>query len=251
MRIDIAKPARKGAQHRVVVTVTQSEPWWPLETAVEVETSKGRTIHPVTLAGPTTRTVLESDEAPTLVRFDPMGDIAVERPWIFTWPNIVDEFHRARIVFGTAREIEAQHTLARRFSETLADAYTETLIPVVKDAELDDETRRNGDLIVMGSALDNGYLMTLPPIPGFEIGRGFFRAHGRTYARADQGLYLVVPNPDAPSRVLYLLVANSALQLWRMTTSYRSEVPSWAILEGDTIVSSGYHAPLGFELRAP
>lgn len=244
-----AKVERAGRGHRVVVDVTQDEPAWTLETAVEIETAEGRKVFPARLEGARTKLSFEIDDEPIALRFDPFGDIGAARPWFYAWPNIIDEFDRASIVFGTTREIEAQHTMADRFQTALADAYLEILPPLVKDSELSDTERRERDLIVIGGAAENVYAASLATQGGFELGRGYFRVDGVTYDRPEQGLFLVVPNPEAPERVVYLVAANSALQLWRMTKSYRGEIPSWAIFEGDTIERSGYHAPPGFEIR--
>jgi hypothetical protein len=71
--------------------------------------------------------------------------------------------------------------------------------------------------------------------------------NGRTYGDPDDGAILVYPNPFNPGRAVYLILANSALQLYQMTKAYQP-VPSWAIFKGDQIVEKGYHAVDGFEM---
>jgi len=74
-----------------------------------------------------------------------------------------------------------------------------------------------------------------------ELGRGWFRWRGTKYSRSDQWLFLVAPNPFNADRVLYLFAANSALQLHEMTKTYRRDLPSWAVFEGDEVVDEGFH----------
>jgi hypothetical protein len=64
-------------------------------------------------------------------------------------------------------------------------------------------------------------------------------------------LVLVAPNPFNPDRVLYLIVANSALELHWMTSSYRRDIRSWAVFEGGEVIDQGYHRPPGFDLEVP
>jgi len=52
---------------------------------------------------------------------------------------------------------------------------------------------------------------------------------------------LVLPNPYNPDRVLYLIVANSAMQLYQMTRTYERGLPAWAVYKGAEVVASGYH----------
>jgi len=48
--------------------------------------------------------------------------------------------------------------------------------------------------------------------------------------------------------VVYLVIANSALQLYQMTKVYQP-VPSWALFKGERVVEKGYHPKEGFEIE--
>ena len=116
----------------------------------------------------------------------------------------------------------------------------------MKDAELTAEEAAEHDLMVLGEVRDNTFLGDLAGKLPAELGRGFFRFQGRTWAAADEGLYLVLPNPYNPKRTLYLVVANSALQLWRMTKAYQPALPGWAVAKGDEVKEQGFFDPQRF-----
>jgi len=67
----------------------------------------------------------------------------------------------------------------------------------------------------------------------------------------DDGLFLAVPHPLNPERVLYLVLANSALQLNEMTKTYHCDIPSTARFEGDEIFDRGYHQRDDFNVVFP
>ena len=46
------------------------------------------------------------------------------------------------------------------------------------------------------------------------------------------------------------MLANSALQLHRMTESYRRGIPSWALFEAGEITARGYHHPPSMKFSA-
>jgi hypothetical protein len=51
----------------------------------------------------------------------------------------------------------------------------------------------------------------------------------------------VLPNPRNPARVLYIFLANSALELHDMTRSHVPSLPSWALFEGGDVKDQGFH----------
>jgi hypothetical protein len=97
----------------------------------------------------------------------------------------------------------------------------------------------------MGTTDDN-YLFGHLEGSGVEIGRGFFSFRGQTFAEPDDGLFAVLPNPFNPEKVLYLIAANSAKELYEMTRRYDRGIPSWAVYKGGEIVDQGYFEPEGF-----
>ncbi|MCU0304248.1 MAG: C45 family autoproteolytic acyltransferase/hydrolase [Thermoanaerobaculales bacterium] len=234
----------KKDRFQLVVTVDQDDPPYELVTHLEVTVGGERRLERLELAGDT-EVALVYDERPTRVVFNVLDDIPVPRESFYTWSNFIDDFHSTLIVYGTARQIEANHTMARRWQELVADTYVEILPPLVKDAEIDGPAAASHDLMVLGTTGDN-YLFGHLGAAGIEIGPGWFRFRDRTRADPEDGLFAVVPNPFNPSRVLYLIAANSAMQLHRMTSTYHREIPSWAVFEGAAIVEQGSFEPAGF-----
>jgi hypothetical protein len=109
-----------------------------------------------------------------------------------------------------------------------------------KDSEVDPAELAARDLILVGGPADNTLSARVMRDLGLEAGHNTFRWNDRTYASPDDGAILVFPNPYNAKRVVYLVVANSALQLYNMTKRHQP-VPSWGIFKGAKIVEKGYH----------
>ena len=186
-------------------------------------------------------------EKPLRVTFNAGNDIPVQRKEYYTFSNFFDDFQQTVLVYGTSRQIEANHTLALRYQTLLADRFTEVLPPVWKDCEVSRDQLSSHDFILLGGADDNSLVRQFSDSLGLSLSRNVFVWNGRTYGDPDDGAILVYPNPFNPGRVVYLILANSALQLYQMTKAYQP-VPSWAIFKGDQIVEKGYHGVDGFEM---
>jgi hypothetical protein len=243
LRPTVTVTQRKG-RWQVELTVEQGEPAYRLLTHVEVTAGGARHLALVELDGDSTET-LSFEERPTRVVFNALDDVPVARENFYAWRNFIDDFHSTLIVYGTASQIEANHTMALRWQQLVADTYVEILPPVVKDAELDLETARTHDLMVLGTLDDNAFFDRLED-QGIEVGRGRFGFRGRSYADPRDGLFAVLPNPFNPDRVLYVIAANSAMELYHMTETYHRGIPSWAVFEGPEIVEEGVFEPGGF-----
>ncbi|HSO21470.1 MAG TPA: C45 family autoproteolytic acyltransferase/hydrolase, partial [Chondromyces sp.] len=122
----------------VVLEVEQDGEPYHLLSHVEITAGDSRTLHKVELVGDREVT-LHVDARPSRVVFDALHDVPAAHGSFYTWANIIDDFDELDIVYGTARQIEANHTMARRFQERVADAYIEILPPLVKDCEIDEE----------------------------------------------------------------------------------------------------------------
>jgi len=161
----------------------------------------------------------------------------------YTLSNFFDDFQNTAIVYGTNRQIEANHTMALQWQTTLADTYSEILPHIMKDSEINRDELSRKDLFVLGDIAGNRLLAGIADKLGIDLGRNYFRWQGRTYGDEDDGLIVVFPNPYNPKKVVYVIIANSSLQLYRMTRTYR-RLPSWAVCKGEKIVNKGYH-PVG------
>lgn len=224
--------------------VAQPEPTYHLLSSIAVDAGDKRMIRPVEIHGPATSIEFVFPAKPTRVVFHAGRDFPVQLDRFYTWANFADDFQKTLIVYGTSRQIEAHHTLALRWQSTLADAYSEILPSVVKDCEITDQELASHDLIVLGQPEDNSLLERMRDKLPVEFGKNYFRWQGKTYAATDDGLFVVLPNPYNIQRVLYLIAANSALEIYQMTKSYSASIPAWAIFKGDEIKEQGYH-PVG------
>ncbi len=225
---------------RVEVTVTQVGEPYHFVTSVALEAAGTATLRSLEVRGPRTEVAWVVPARPDRVVFNPGFDIPVPLPNPFTWASFLDRFHDTVIVYGTSRQEEANHTLALRLQATLADAYTEVLLPVIKDCELTAEMAARSDLIVLGAPSDNAFLARLDGRLPVTMRRGAFTLLDSGHARSDEGAYLALPNPFNPERAVHLFLANSALQLYQMTARYLPSLQQWALFKGEEVKAGGF-----------
>ena len=242
-KVDVKKA--RGGGWDLAVGVEQSGELYRFVTHLEVEAGDNRSLHRIEVVGKRGIS-LHFDERPTRVVFDALHDLPVEHGNFYEWRNLIDDFHDTLIVYGTARQIEANHTMARRWQEKVADTYIEILPPLVKDSEIDEDRVATHDLMVMGTLADNSFFGHMPENLPVRFGRNHFEWMGETYGESDDGLFLVVPNPWNPERVMYVIAANSGMELYDMTETYHRDIPQWARFKGSEIVDSGYFDRDGF-----
>ncbi|MEP0775748.1 MAG: hypothetical protein HRF46_15480 [Acidobacteriota bacterium] len=225
---------------RLEITVTQAGEPYHFLTAVAVEARGVAALRPLEVQGARTEVSWALPSRPDRVIFNPTFDIPVPLANPYTWASFLDRFEDTLIVHGTSRQEEANHTLALRLQTTLADAYTEVLVPVVKDCELSQAAAAAHDLIVLGSPQDNSFTARLRQHLPVVLKNGAFSFLGGSYAHPDDGLFLAVPNPFNPARVVYLFLANSALELHHMTRRYLPTLQQWAVFRGEEVKTGGF-----------
>ncbi len=235
--------AKDGDAWTVSLVVTQAKSPYHFLGSVSIDAGGKRLVKPYEVKGERTELKFSVPQEPGRIVFDAGRDLPVplENPYSFV--NFSDDFKKTKIVYGTSRQIEANHTLALRFQTTLADGYSEELPPVVKDAEITDEELAGSDLFLLGPPSDNALVARVLGKLPVTFGKGFFTYEGTTYSRSDDGLYLCVPSPWNPERVVWLFAGNSALELHQMTKAYTVSLPQWALWRGDEIKSQGWAPP--------
>lgn len=238
--VKVVKTAQAGEKWEIDLLVTRGVNPYHFFTTAAVKTAQGTFWRKIEISGSEKKVSLSVPYKPEQVIFNAGNDIPVDRKNFYTWSNFYDDFHHTLIVYGTSRQIEANHTLALRFQTTLADRYSEILPPVRKDSEISDSELAASDIIIMGGKADNSLMETVAAKVGLVLGKNLFQWQDKTYGQWDDGIFLIIPNPYNPEKAAYLIVANSALQLYFMTKMvYR--LPSWAIFKKDNIVDQGYH----------
>jgi hypothetical protein len=235
----------------VTFTITQQEPTYNFLTTVAIETADRVYYDAVHAWGRKSEVAVNVPSRPIRAVFNAANDIPVRRTRYYTMSNFIDDFYSSIMIYGTKRQIEANHTLAENFRTILADTYVEILVPLRKDCEVTDDELSSKDLIVVGGADDNGFVARMAEENKLPLAfdKNVFRWQERTYADPDDGLMIVLPNPYNGKKVLYLFVANSKLQLHYMTKSYRRSMPAWALFKGEEIVDQGYHEVGRFSFR--
>lgn len=241
-----AAAARSGEGWTVKLGVTQPAPAYDFLCTVGIETDKQVLWRVVHVAATGAQISWDLKEQPKRVIFDIGNDIPVNRHEYRTLANVFDDFRSLIVVYGTSRQIEAEHTLALRYQTVTADTFTESLPPVRQDAEVSDAELVSSDVVFMGVGSDNSALVRAAEKLGLTIGRNSFKWAGRVYADPDDGLQAAFVNPWNPARMVILCVANSAPELYQMTKRHQfpassPTAPSWAVFKGETVTEKGFH----------
>ena len=230
----------QGDSFRVQVQITQSGKPWHLLSSLIIESEQEATCFPITVTKEQQRFYFMVKSEPQCYRFNSNNDFPMTTKSYYMGSNLFDEFQYGRIVYGTKRQQEAQHTLALRCQTMLADAFTEVLLPVQPDGDCTPADLAASHCIVLGGPADNLVMEKLCEQVQIKAGKNYFIWQGKTYSHPDDGLYVALPNPWNENRAVFLWLANSSLQLQQMTKRNQF-LPSWAIFNKDTIVEKGFH----------
>jgi hypothetical protein len=94
---------------------------------------------------------------------------------------------------------------------------------------------------LIGGSFDNSLTKQIASVAGLKLGNSFFEWGNKVYRDADDGIMLVLPNPYNDSKMVTLIISNSALQLYQMCKNL-PRIPSYAIYKEDQITERGYHS---------
>ncbi len=230
------QPAAGGS--RITVQVRQTGTPYRFVASVAIQTPEEKIWKSVKVMNGEESFTFDVKGTPRSIVFNAGNDIPVPRRNYYTFSNFFDDFTSSRIVYGTGRHIEANHTAALKFQTVLADQFVELMTPIRQDAEVTDAELAANDLIVLGGS-DNALTARLAQSLGITTGKNMFRWQGKVYGEADDGLFVAMPNPFNPARAVYLYVGNSALEVYQMTKRFQG-LPSWGVWKGDQVVEKGY-----------
>ncbi|WP_257309603.1 phospholipase B family protein [Geothrix fuzhouensis] len=236
-----ARVEKAGEGYAVKLEVEQTDFAYPFVAFASLETEKGSKLERVEVTGAKAALTFRSEARPTRLVFNAGNDLPMPRANFWVPGNVLDDWSATLLVFGTAREVEAQRTLALNYREALADNMTEVLLPLKPDAEVTDADLATQDLLVFGGPAENGLtarLLAEGKLP-FEGGPGWFKWQGRTYGRPDDGLLATFPNPWNPKRMLVLMISNSRVQEWAMTKAIPRGLPGWTLYRGADVKEKG------------
>jgi hypothetical protein len=236
---------RKGWKIKLIVTQKQ-QPYHLLGN-IEITTEESKNRRPFEIQGEKTRIELSLDAKPIQLVFNRGGDFPTQLDRFYSMPDFFENFHQTLLVYGTSRQVEANHSMALRWQKTLADIYSEILPPLRKDAEITRTEMEENDLMILGSVADNSLLDSVTKnLSDLKLIKNAFYFQGELYPRKDQGLIYVTPNPYNQKKRAILIIANSALQLYKMTGRWNKEIQSWAIFKNEKIQSQGIHPILRY-----
>ncbi|MGE5352496.1 MAG: C45 family autoproteolytic acyltransferase/hydrolase [Acidobacteriota bacterium] len=231
----------------VTLNVNQEGKPYHFFSTVMIETAKEQLWKKVEVKDQNGTFSFKMKDKPEKLTFNAGNDVPVEREYVYTFSNFTDDFSKTLIVYGTSGEDEANHTLAQRFQKMAADKFTEILLPMKKDNEVDAQDLSQNDLVILGSASENVLMKKVTEKLEVKAGKNLFKWNGKVYGSSDDGLFLAYPNPYNPKKTVYLFIGNSALELYHMTKNlYR--MPQWAIFKKDQIVEKGYHVPSAMQV---
>ncbi len=239
LRIEAQVEELADKSYRIKLSLQQLDRLFDFTTSVLVQTSSAEHLFVLNLSREKEEFELQTPHRPQQLIFNYTGDIPLPAGNIFSAGNFFDEFATTKIVYGTAAEIEANHTLALRYQTLLADTFTEILLPVVKDCEISAQELKESNLIILGGAYSNSLLKEVLAAINFKAGRNFFYFQNRAYGDPQDGLIMVLPSIYNPQRFMMLIVANSALELYQLTKSFFSS-GQWALFKNDRLLQKGF-----------
>ncbi|MDQ1353089.1 MAG: hypothetical protein QG657_3395, partial [Acidobacteriota bacterium] len=219
-------------------------------TTLAIDTGKEKKWRKIEVTQPDQVFTFHMQGKPSALFFNVGNDIPVPRKNYYTLSNFYDDFDHTLIVYGTARQVEANHTMALQYQTVLADRFSEILPPLRKDSEISSSELETSDLFVLGGVEDNRIMKSLAEKLGLVMGKNFFQWQGKVYADAADGLMAAYPNPYNPNRTVYFVISNSALQLYQMTKQVQRppRVPGWGVFKGDQVIAQGYHPVEDYEI---
>lgn len=235
-----AKLKKSNKQWTVSLTIIQNQPIYHFFTTVSIETNSKIYYKLTEIKDEKNVFNFTFDNKPLKININPISDVPVKLENFYSFSNILDEFNNLMRVYGTARQIEANHTIALRYQTVIADAYTEILPPIKKDSELTSQEALTNDLIILEHPSDNSFLRKISDKIPLKFKHNMFIYDNKIYAEPDDGIMLALPNPYNPKRIAYIIIANSALQLYKITKKfYRGS--NYAIFKGEKILEEGYN----------
>ena len=152
--VEVNKAQGAGGAWEVKLDIRQTGEAYHLLGSVDVECGDASYRLPIEFDGAEATVVLPVEAEPTRVVFNSGRDFPVGCGNFYEMADFVEDFHHTLMVYGTGRQIEANHTLAQRWQETVGDAYTEILVPLRKDCEITDKEIATHDLMVLGQPED-------------------------------------------------------------------------------------------------
>ena len=133
-----ARVERVGEAYEVKLDVEQAGFAYPFVVFASVETETGAKLERIEVKSAKAAFSFHSEVRPTRLAFNAGNDIPMPRANFWVPGNVLDDWSATLLVFGTAREVEAQRTLALSYREALADNMTEVLLPLKPDADVSD-----------------------------------------------------------------------------------------------------------------
>lgn len=236
-----AELRKSGSSWKIILKIYQKEPFYHFFTTVSINGDRKNMMKLIEVKNKEiSEFVFEFSWKPSSLTFNVCNDVPLNMKEFYTFSNITDDFRNIYIVYGTSKHTDTNRTLAMRFQNIIADAFTEVLPPLKKDSELTMDEISSHDLLIMGSPEDNSFIERFKEKIPIRFGRGFFEWNGKLFSSPDDGLFLAISNPLNKRRIWYIFIANSALELYHMTKRYQI-LPSWAIFKGEKIVDRGFN----------
>lgn len=236
-----AKLEKSGENWKLLLRVLQKEPFYHFLTTVSINSGEKDLVKLIEVnAKGTNEFIFELPYKPLSLSLNVGNDIPLKLDEFYTFSNITDDFKSVYIVYGTSRHTDTNRTLAMRFQNIIADAFTEILFPLKKDSEISIDEIASHDLLIMGTPENNSFIERFKDKLPIKLGKGFFEWKGKIYSSPDDGLFMAISNPFNKKRTWYIFLANSAMEIYQMTKRYQT-FPSWAIFKSEKIVEKGFN----------
>ncbi|HPR88845.1 MAG TPA: C45 family autoproteolytic acyltransferase/hydrolase, partial [bacterium] len=120
--------SRADSLWRLQLTVEQKGDPYRLAGSVRIQTADKTIWKKILVSGAHHEWSWELQEQPLELTVNAGNDFPVAQERFYTFSNFYDDWDHSLVVYGSSRQIEANHTLALRFARAAADRITETIL---------------------------------------------------------------------------------------------------------------------------
>src|SRR5215471_3298024 len=151
----------------------------------------------------------------------------------------------AVIVYGTQREAGANRYAAEQLQASYLNQF-ESIVPIYKDFEVNDEMLAHKDVVFVGRPEANIALAAWSAKIGLDYEGAIFKIENGSHASEREALAFAAKNPQDASHMVLVLAGNDALRTVKLATTPRMDQTAY-VVTGET-AAAGLH-PTGTRRR--
>ncbi len=163
----------------------------------------------------------------------------IEAPPAYAAGTLKSRLAKAILVYGTAREAEANRYAAGQLQSRFLDWF-ESPVPVRKDFEVSDEDLKNHDVVLVGRPETNSVLEAWRARLALDYNGAAFRLSGTWHPGESEALVWTAANPLDPASVVVVIAGNSPLETVRTAKETSLDEAGYELWRAGKRVASGF-----------